>query len=62
VDSTPWMPALTIAETTVNGRPGLVARQDGVVVTVLAFDVAGPVIRHIWAVRNPGKLRRWQAG
>jgi len=62
VESTSWIPALTIAETTVNGRPGLVARRDGIVVAVLAFDVAGDVIRHIWAVRNPEKLRRWQAG
>jgi RNA polymerase sigma-70 factor (ECF subfamily) len=26
---------------------------------VLAFDVAGDLIRHIWAVRNPEKLRPW---
>lgn len=43
----------------VNGRPGLVGEQDGVVVTVFAFDIAHGRIRHIWAVRNPDKLRRW---
>src|SRR5215813_11522620 len=46
-------------ERTVNGQPGLVAQQDGVTVTVFAFDVAGDRIRHIWAVRNPEKLRPW---
>ena len=49
----------TILERTVNGQPGLVAQQDGVTVTVFAFDVAGGRIKHIWAVRNPGKLRPW---
>ena len=52
---------LTFLERTVNGQPGLVAQQDGVTVTVLAFDVAGDRIKHIWAVRNPDKLRPWAA-
>jgi RNA polymerase sigma factor (sigma-70 family) len=52
-------PGLTILERTVNGQPGLVAEQDGVIVTVLAFDVTGGRITHIWAVRNPEKLRPW---
>ena len=46
-------------ERTVNGQPGLVVQQDGVIVTVFAFDVAGDRIRRIWAVRNPEKLRPW---
>jgi RNA polymerase sigma factor (sigma-70 family) len=46
-------------ERTVNGQPGLVVEQDGVIVTVFAFDVAGPRIRRIWAIRNPEKLRPW---
>jgi len=46
-------------ECTVNGQPGLVGQQDGVTVTVFAFDVSGDRIRHIWAVRNPEKLRPW---
>ncbi|MEV8287324.1 RNA polymerase sigma factor SigJ [Streptomyces niveus] len=53
-------PGLTIREKTVNGRPGLVSRYEGVNVTVFAFDIAGDRIRHIWAVRNPEKLRPWQ--
>jgi RNA polymerase sigma-70 factor (ECF subfamily) len=55
-------PSLTILERTVNGQPGLVVQQDGVVVTVYAFDVAGDGIKHIWAVRNPDKLRPWTTG
>jgi hypothetical protein len=51
-----------ILERTVNGQPGLVAQQDGVTVAVFAFDVAGDRITHIWAVRNPDKLRPWTAG
>jgi RNA polymerase sigma factor (sigma-70 family) len=50
-------------ERTVNGQPGLVVEQDGVVVTVFAFDFsdpgAGDRISRIWAVRNPEKLRPW---
>src|SRR4051794_13792169 len=53
---------ITIEECPVNGQPGLVTRQDGVVVTVFAFDVAGDRIRRIWAVRNPAKLRPWTSG
>jgi RNA polymerase sigma-70 factor (ECF subfamily) len=52
---------VTILERTVNGQPGLVAQQDGVTVTVFAFDVDGGRIKHIWAVRNPDKLRPWTA-
>ncbi len=52
-------PSLTILERTVNGQPGLVAQQDGVTVTVFAFAVAAGRITHIWAVRNPDKLRPW---
>jgi len=51
--------SLTLLERTVNGQPGLVAQQDGITVTVFAFDVADDRIRHIWAVRNPDKLRPW---
>jgi hypothetical protein len=53
---------LTILERTVNGQPGLVAQQDGVTMTVFAFDLAGDRIKSIWAVRNPDKLRPWTAG
>ncbi|MEO3872226.1 RNA polymerase sigma factor SigJ [Nonomuraea sp. B12E4] len=55
------VPGMTFLERTVNGQPGLIAQQDGVTVTVMAFDVAGGRIQHIWAVRNPDKLRPWTA-
>ncbi|MGV9567248.1 RNA polymerase sigma factor SigJ [Streptomyces sp. NPDC003480] len=50
----------TFLECTVNGLPGLVAQQDGTIATVFAFEIAGDRIRHIWAVRNPEKLRPWR--
>jgi RNA polymerase sigma factor (sigma-70 family) len=50
---------MTLLERTVNGQPGLVAQQDGVTVTVFAFDVVGDRVKHIWAQRNPEKLRPW---
>jgi RNA polymerase sigma-70 factor (ECF subfamily) len=53
---------MTFLERTVNGQPGLVAQQDGITVTVFAFEVAGDRITRIWAVRNPGKLRTWTTG
>jgi RNA polymerase sigma-70 factor (ECF subfamily) len=52
----------TVLEATVNGQPGLVAQEDGVTSTVLAFDVVGGRITRIWAVRNPDKLRAWVTG
>ncbi|MEV4019965.1 RNA polymerase sigma factor SigJ [Nonomuraea angiospora] len=55
------VPGLLILERTVNGQPGLVAQQDGETVVVMAFDVAGERIKHLWAVRNPDKLRPWTA-
>jgi RNA polymerase sigma-70 factor, ECF subfamily len=53
---------MAFLERTVNGQPGLVIQQDGVTVTVFAFEVAGDRIKHIWVVRNPEKLRPWTAG
>jgi RNA polymerase sigma factor (sigma-70 family) len=53
---------VTMLERTVNGQPGLVAQQDGITVTVFAFDTADDRITHIWAVRNPEKLGRWTTG
>jgi hypothetical protein len=54
-------PDLTILERTVNGQPGLVLQQNGVTGTVIAFDFGADRITHIWAVRNPEKLRPWTA-
>src|SRR5215212_2330494 len=51
----------TLLERTVNGQPGLVAQKDGVTMAVMAFDVAGDRIKHVWVVGNPDKLRPWTA-
>ncbi|HLM89653.1 MAG TPA: RNA polymerase sigma factor SigJ [Streptosporangiaceae bacterium] len=59
IDLAALAPSLTLLECTVNGQPGLVAQQDGVTVTVFAFQVAGDQITRIWAIRNPDKLRPW---
>lgn len=52
-------PGLELLERPVSGVPGLVARRDGVVVTVAAFDVAEGRVARIWVVRNPEKLQPW---
>jgi len=62
VDLAARAPGLTILERTVNGQPGLIAQQDGVTVTVFAFAIAAGRIKHIWAIRNPDKLRPWTTG
>ncbi|MFJ6846591.1 RNA polymerase sigma factor SigJ [Streptomyces griseoluteus] len=50
---------LELLERSVNGLPGLVARRDGAVVTVAAFEGDGDRVTRIWVVRNPEKLRPW---
>ncbi|MEU2269670.1 RNA polymerase sigma factor SigJ [Streptomyces olindensis] len=59
VDRARAVPGVTLLECAVNGQPGLLARKDGVTVSVLAFDVAGDRITRVWAVLNPDKLRPW---
>jgi RNA polymerase sigma-70 factor (ECF subfamily) len=49
-----------LVERTVNGQPGLVVMEDDQTAAVLAFDVTADKITHIWAIRNPEKLRPWQ--
>jgi RNA polymerase sigma factor (sigma-70 family) len=55
-------PGLRFLERTVNGQPGLAVQEDGTTVGVLAFDIAGGRIKHIWAILNPEKLRPWTTG
>jgi RNA polymerase sigma factor (sigma-70 family) len=59
VDLADTLSNLTILERTVNGQPGLIAQHNGTTVTVYAFDFADGRITHIWAIRNPDKLRPW---
>ncbi|MCQ4214500.1 RNA polymerase sigma factor SigJ [Streptomyces longispororuber] len=56
------VPDLTVEERMVNGLPGLVIRQAGVTVTVMALEVSGDRVTDLWAMRNPEKLRMWTAG
>ncbi|MEU9020739.1 RNA polymerase sigma factor SigJ [Actinomadura sp. NPDC048394] len=51
-----------LLERTVNGQPGLVAQYEGVTSTVYAFEITDGRITHIWAVRNPEKLKSWTGG
>jgi RNA polymerase sigma-70 factor (ECF subfamily) len=62
IDIAERIPNLKLLERTVNGRPGLVVQQDGVTAAVMALDIAGDRIKHVWAVRNPDKLRPWRIG
>ncbi|WP_432893712.1 RNA polymerase sigma factor SigJ [Kribbella sp. CA-245084] len=48
-----------LVERVVNGQPGLVIQFEGVIETVIAFDVDGDHITNIWAIRNPEKLGPW---
>jgi RNA polymerase sigma-70 factor, ECF subfamily len=54
------VPGLTLLERTVNGQPGLVAQQDGVIVTVFASQATASGTSG--QLRNPGKLRPWTTG
>ena len=50
---------VTLRERTVNGQPGLVGLHDGAIVLVMSFEIVEDRIRHVWAMRNPEKLRPW---
>lgn len=54
-------PDLQVAESEVNGEPGLVGRAGGEIIAVLATAVRDGHITDIWAVRNPEKLRAWRS-
>jgi RNA polymerase sigma-70 factor (ECF subfamily) len=50
---------MTLVQRTVNGQPGLVLQRDGETTSVMAFAVENHRITHMWAIRNPEKLRPW---
>ncbi len=52
-------PGLALEAALVNGQPGLVALAGGTTVAVIAVDVVGDVVRNLWVMRNPEKLRGW---
>jgi RNA polymerase sigma-70 factor (ECF subfamily) len=45
-----------------NGEPGVVIVEDGVVTTAMAFTVVAGRVERIWTIRNPDKLRALEAG
>lgn len=59
IDVADRVPDFIRVERLVNGQPGLAVEQNGVTVTVMAFDIANGRITNIWSVRNPEKLRHW---
>jgi RNA polymerase sigma-70 factor (ECF subfamily) len=60
VDLAGRAPDLELSERTVNGQPGLVAEQNGEIVSVFAFEIIDNHIKHLWIVRNPEKLGPWK--
>lgn len=54
-------PEMDMVSAEVNGQPGLVFRQRGVTLAVVAVDVRDGLITRLWMVLNPDKLRFWKA-
>lgn len=52
-------PRLAIAEHEINGRPGILLKDDGVLVGVLNAGMRRDAISHVWVVLNPDKLVRF---
>ncbi|MET0863537.1 MAG: sigma factor-like helix-turn-helix DNA-binding protein [Nakamurella sp.] len=48
-------------EQSVNGRAGLVLRRAGRVVSVVIVEIRDDLVRDMWIVANPDKLRQWNA-
>jgi RNA polymerase sigma-70 factor (ECF subfamily) len=51
--------SVELLERLVNGRPGLVALQQGRPVAVYAFKISRARIERMWVITNPDKLRSW---
>lgn len=52
-----WADDLTVRFDTINGLPGLIACNANGLVQTLAFEIEGDVVKAIYVVRNPDKLR-----
>lgn len=50
---------LALDEHPVNGAPGILLRQEGILVGVLSAGMQRDTISHIWVVLNPDKLVRF---
>ena len=51
----------TVRPAAVNGLPGLIIEEAGRLIQTVAFEIEGGVIRAIYVVRNPDKLRHLSA-
>lgn len=52
-----WQPDFRLRFGTVNGLPGVIVESSGGPVQTTAFEIDGDVIRALYIVRNPDKLR-----
>jgi RNA polymerase sigma-70 factor (ECF subfamily) len=52
-----WTDTMTIRLDTINGLPGVVVSEPRGVVQTTAFEIDGDVVKAIYVVRNPDKLR-----
>lgn len=53
-------PDLTISESTINGQPGLIAKDaNGQMLAAVSFGLRDQRISDIWVMRNPDKLTTW---
>lgn len=52
-------PGTEVAVESVNGRTGLVLRQEDQAVVVVGMSVAGAMVTAVWIVLNPDKLQPW---
>jgi RNA polymerase sigma-70 factor, ECF subfamily len=56
-----WREDFTLRFATINGLPGVIVDGQGGPVQTAAFEIEGDVIRAIYVVRNPDKLRHLRA-
>jgi RNA polymerase sigma-70 factor (ECF subfamily) len=56
-----WRDDFTLRFITINGLPGVVVHGPGGQVQTAAFEIEGDVIRALYVVRNPDKLRHLAA-
>ena len=52
-----WTDDLTVRFDTINGLPGLIVSGPNGLVQTIAFEIEGDVVKAIYVVRNPDKLR-----
>ena len=56
-----WTDDLTVRFDTINGLPGLIVNGPHGLVQTIAFEIEGNMVKGIYVVRNPDKLRHLAA-